>query len=59
MADTTPAEPRPSGKRPQQGKVARDINDAIRYTSWSVFRATRPLGEGDRASVAREVDDLV
>ena len=56
MADTTPG---PTGKRPQQGKVARDINDAIRYTSWSVFRAARPLGDGDRAAVAREVDELV
>jgi hydrogen peroxide-dependent heme synthase len=65
MADTTPeptsatTAPGPSGKRPQQGKAARDINDAIRYTSWSVFRCARPLGDVDRAAVAREVDELV
>ena len=47
------------GKRPQQGKVARQINDAIRYTSWSVFRAASPIGPADRATIAREVDELV
>lgn len=56
MADTTPG---PSGKRPQQGKAAREINDTIRYTSWSVFRSARPLGDVDRAVVAREIDELV
>ena len=60
MADTTTGTaPGPSGKRPQQGKAARDINDAIRYTSWSVFRAARPLGDADRAGVVREVEELV
>jgi len=47
------------GKRPQQGKVARDLNDTIRYTSWSVFRASSPLGDGDRSQVVAEVQDLV
>ena len=56
MADTTVT---PSGKRPQQGKVAKEINDQIRYTVWSVFRAARPLGDADRVAVAREVEDLV
>ena len=37
----------PKGKRPQQGKVAKEINDRIRYTTWSVFKAVRPLGEGE------------
>jgi len=47
------------GKRPQQGKVARDLNDTIRYTSWSVFRASSPLGDGDRSQVVAEAQDLV
>ena len=26
-------------------KKARELNDTIRYTMWSVFRATRPLDD--------------
>jgi hydrogen peroxide-dependent heme synthase len=40
------------------GKTARDLNNVIRYTAWSVFRSARPLGETDRAPLAAEVDDL-
>ncbi len=40
------------------GKQAREINDVIRYTAWSVFRAARPLGEQDRRPVAAEVQEL-
>ncbi len=47
-----------SGKRPNQGKVAREINDTIRYTTWSVFRLASPLAEADRAALAAEVDAL-
>jgi hydrogen peroxide-dependent heme synthase len=47
------------GKRPQQGKVAKEINDQIRYTTWSVFRVARPLGDADRAALTSEVTDLV
>jgi len=46
-------------KRPQQGKAAKEINDRIRYTTWSVFKAARPLGDGDRSSVVAEVEALV
>ncbi len=53
MAETTG-----KGKRPQQGKVARDLNAAIRYTSWSVFKAVSALPE-DRTGLVREVDELV
>jgi chlorite dismutase len=53
MAETTG-----KGKRPQQGKVARDLNAAIRYTSWSVFKAVAALPE-DRTALVREVDELV
>ena len=48
-----------AGKRPQQGKVAKEINDQIRYTTWSVFRAVTPLGDTDRRDIVREVDELV
>ncbi|HKC28979.1 MAG TPA: hydrogen peroxide-dependent heme synthase [Jatrophihabitans sp.] len=37
---------------------ARDINDMIRYTAWSVFRVARPLGDADRAPLAAEVSEL-
>ena len=40
------------------GKRARELNDAIRYTAWSVFRVARPLGEGDRTALVSEVDEL-
>jgi hydrogen peroxide-dependent heme synthase len=56
MAESTKAS---KGKRPQQGKQAKEINDRIRYTSWSAFKAARPLGDGDRAAVTREVAELV
>jgi peroxiredoxin len=39
------------------GKKARELNDVIRYTGWSVFRAERPLGDG-RAATAAEVEAL-
>lgn len=38
-------------------KSAAELNDELLYTSWSVFRAARPL-PGDRAAVAAEVDAL-
>jgi peroxiredoxin len=34
----------------------REINDSVRYTMWSVFRAACPLG--DRGGMADEVDEL-
>jgi hydrogen peroxide-dependent heme synthase len=39
------------------GKAARELNDVIRYTAWSVFRARHPLGE-QRGPLAAEVDEL-
>ena len=44
---------------PNQGKLAKEINETIRYTMWSVFRLERLLGDADRAAEAREVEDLV
>ena len=46
----------PSG-RPASRPRARDINDVIRYTMWSVFKVARPLPD-DRAGVAAEVEEL-
>ena len=40
------------------GKQARELNDTIRYTGWSVFRAETTLGPGDRSALAAEVDEL-
>ncbi|MEO9109749.1 MAG: hydrogen peroxide-dependent heme synthase [Jatrophihabitantaceae bacterium] len=40
------------------GKQARELNDVMRYTAWSVFKAVTPLGDGDRAPLAAEVDEL-
>jgi len=37
---------------------ARELNDVIRYTAWSVFRSVTPLGDADRPSLAGEVADL-
>ncbi|HVU92471.1 MAG TPA: hydrogen peroxide-dependent heme synthase [Jatrophihabitans sp.] len=40
------------------GKTARELNNQIRYTAWSVFKVARPLGEADRAPLATEVEEL-
>ena len=37
---------------------ARELNEVIRYTAWSVFRAATPLGAADRPALAAEVDEL-
>ena len=41
------------------GRTAREINNVIRYTAWSVFRSARPLAEADRNQLAAEVDQLI
>ena len=47
-----------SEKRPNQGKLAKDLNEQIRYTMWSVFKLRDVLGEADRAAEAHEVEKL-
>jgi hydrogen peroxide-dependent heme synthase len=37
---------------------ARDLNQLVRYTMWSVFRLHEPLGDADRGPFAAEVTDL-
>ncbi|MBK5217782.1 MAG: chlorite dismutase family protein [Propionibacteriales bacterium] len=44
---------------PNAGKLAKEINDTIRYTMWSVFKLERVLGDADRAAEAAEVESLV
>ncbi len=42
------------------GKKARELNDTIRYTMWSVFRLRDVLGDAaDRDAEAHEVEELV
>jgi chlorite dismutase len=41
------------------GKQARELNDVIRYTMWSVFRVDRPIGDAtNREPLAAEVVEL-
>ena len=46
-------------RRPNAGKAARDLNSAIRYTMWSVFRLRQPLGEITREKVTNELQTLI
>jgi len=53
------SEATPSNEGTQAARItARDINETIRYTMWSVFAATG-LPDGDRAGLVEEVDQLV
>jgi hydrogen peroxide-dependent heme synthase len=45
-------------RRPNQGKAAKELNDTIRYTMWSVFRLRDVLAESDRDTEAAEVEKL-
>ncbi|MGI8576668.1 MAG: hydrogen peroxide-dependent heme synthase [Nocardioidaceae bacterium] len=49
-----------TGKRAQQGRAARELNDVMRYTMWSVFELAEPLDSVglDVARQAGEVDEL-
>ncbi|HEY5334703.1 MAG TPA: hydrogen peroxide-dependent heme synthase [Mycobacteriales bacterium] len=40
------------------GKQARELNELIRYTMWSVFRVARPLGDAARDGMVAEVTEL-
>jgi hydrogen peroxide-dependent heme synthase len=37
---------------------ARELNQVIRYTAWSVFRTVRPIGDADRTGLGAEVEEL-
>ncbi len=47
----------PAAPAPGTGKRARELNETIRYTLWSVFRLRQPLPE-DRTGYADEVTEL-
>jgi chlorite dismutase len=38
---------------------ARELNDLIRYTMWSVFRVREPLPEDARGEIAQEITELL
>jgi chlorite dismutase len=62
MSDAdTPADTSSKPGRPANaGKAAREINERIRYTMWSVFRLQTPLGTGaDRSGLTGQVEALV
>ncbi len=55
MSETSEA----PAKRPAQGKAARELNEVIRYTMWSVFELSSPVeSDSDRSAQADEVDGL-
>jgi chlorite dismutase len=55
MADSPSSAAPATATRPK----ARELNEVIRYTMWSVFRVARPLADGDRGLLATEVEELV
>jgi peroxiredoxin len=61
MSTSKPARPTESSADvAEQTKAARlrEINSTLRYTMWSVFRASTPLGAALRDELAAEVDTL-
>jgi chlorite dismutase len=55
MTDTPQSTERVANK----GKMARDVNDQIRYTMWSVFKLRDTFGDVDRAKEVAEVETLL
>ncbi len=47
-----------AAREPNRGKAARDLNDTIRYTMWSVFHLRDAIGAADRTAEASEVEKL-
>jgi peroxiredoxin len=52
----------PQERTPNRGKIAKDLNDSIRYTMWSVYHLRDVLGDphrpADRDAEAAEVEKL-
>ncbi|MFG2226772.1 hydrogen peroxide-dependent heme synthase [Streptomyces sp. NPDC050161] len=57
MTDASAPEQTSPEKAPNAGKKAKDLNETIRYTLWSVFRLREILPE-DRSGFADEVEEL-
>jgi len=47
MSHAVPAKPK-----------ARDVNEMVRYTMWSVFAVSTPLGDADRSLLVKEIEAL-
>jgi hydrogen peroxide-dependent heme synthase len=56
-ADAPPEKPARPRKKPTRGARARELNETIRYTMWSVFASSSPLGV-TRAVYATELEEL-
>jgi hydrogen peroxide-dependent heme synthase len=41
------------------GKKARELNETIRYTAWSVFSVAESLGDGDRGKYVAELEEFL
>jgi chlorite dismutase len=54
----TPATAQPDDATPTKPK-ARELNNVIRYTMWSVFKVETPLGDANRDELTAELSDLV
>jgi chlorite dismutase len=48
-----------NGGNQGRGKLAKEINDTIRYTMWSVFRLDEHFGNDGRSAEAAEFEELV
>ncbi len=48
------------GRPANAGKAARELNETIRYTMWSVFRLSAPLGaDADRSALTSELEAML
>jgi chlorite dismutase len=48
-----------AAERSRAEMSARELNEVIRYTMWSVFQVARPLGEIDRSALTEEFTGLL
>ena len=48
-----------ASEHPSDGKRARELNELIRYTMWSVFKVTDRLAPDSRDAVSRDLDELI
>ncbi len=58
-ATPDPATPDPATQPAPEKPSARELNDQLLYTSWSVFKAARPLPAERRSALAEEAQGLL
>ncbi|MFT4010749.1 MAG: chlorite dismutase family protein [Nocardioidaceae bacterium] len=58
MNDQTPNDQKHDTRPANRGKLAKDLNEVIRYTMWSVFQLRDTFGADDRVAEAAEVEKL-